>query len=175
MVRTPRFHCRGHGFNPYLENEDLTNCVVWPKTFFPFLKLSYNLHTVKFYLLLYRSARFEKCILLFSHHSEDKEHFHQSPHPSYSFTVNTSPQAASDHSSILCPYSSAYSRMSPQWNYIACTLLSQPSFLSIKNVIWDSSMLYTSIICSFLLLNSIPLYKYATIYSFTNWGMLDCF
>ena len=145
--------------------------------FFPFLKLSYNLHTVKLYLLLYSSASFEKCILLFSHHSEDKEHFHHSPHPSHSFMVNTSPQGASDHLSILCLNSSAYSRIAElrKWNYTAYSLLSLPSFLSIKNVIWGSSVLYTSIICSSLLQNNIPLYKYATIYSFTNWGIFRFF
>ena len=110
-------------------------CGMAQNFFFPFLKLSYNLRTVKLYLLLYSSASCEKCILLLSQHSEDKEHFDHSPHPSYSFIVNISPQAASDHSSTLCLYSSAYSRMSQKWNYIACSLLSQPSFLSIKNVI----------------------------------------
>ena len=31
MVRTLRVHCRGHGFDPWLGNEDLTCCKEWPK------------------------------------------------------------------------------------------------------------------------------------------------
>ena len=31
MVKTLNFHCRGHGFNPWSGNSDLTNNVVWPK------------------------------------------------------------------------------------------------------------------------------------------------
>ena len=31
MVRTPRFHCRGHGFNPWSGNQDPASREVWPK------------------------------------------------------------------------------------------------------------------------------------------------
>ena len=31
MVKTPQFHYRGHGFNPWSGNQDLTCHVAWPK------------------------------------------------------------------------------------------------------------------------------------------------
>ena len=31
LVRTPGFHCRGHGFDPWLENYDPAYCAVQPK------------------------------------------------------------------------------------------------------------------------------------------------
>ena len=31
VVRTPRFHCCGGGFNLWLGNEDPTSQVAWPK------------------------------------------------------------------------------------------------------------------------------------------------
>ena len=30
MVRTLRFHCRGHRFHPRVGNYDPTSCMVWP-------------------------------------------------------------------------------------------------------------------------------------------------
>ena len=30
VVKTPCFHCRGHGFDPWSGNSDPTHCVMWP-------------------------------------------------------------------------------------------------------------------------------------------------
>ena len=31
VVKTPCFHCRGHRFNPWWGNQDLTCCKAWQK------------------------------------------------------------------------------------------------------------------------------------------------
>ena len=38
VVKTPFFHCRGHGFNPYLENERSHKLCGMTKNFFSLFK-----------------------------------------------------------------------------------------------------------------------------------------
>lgn len=76
------------GMGSTLNKTKIRQTVWYGQKLFPIFKL-YNLHTVKLYLLLYRSARFENEYYCLATTVKIKNTPHHSPHPSYSFIVGT--------------------------------------------------------------------------------------
>lgn len=66
--------------------------------------------------------------------------------------------------SIICPYTSAFSRVSYEWHQIACSLFVWLHFISPEKCFgYSAILLYGSVVDFFLLLSRCPLYKYTAI------------
>lgn len=111
---------------------------------------------------------FDRCIELCNyHHNQDTFQFSFQKTSFFCPFAVIQSSALKPHSSVLYPYSSAFSRMLYKWNYTVY-VATWVWLLSFKYHFY-SHLFCVSIVHSFSLLSHIPLYGCITTYPFANW------